>query len=164
MGGKGRVQAEVELVLMVVVAGGAGVVVGRGEAGGEGDSGEQGEGRGVKGSGDNVVRELGAGELAGGGLGGGGVVDSGYVGEDALALREGGDGGDAGDADALPDALIVCERKEVGLRQPGEDGTAEGGTVEIAAVLGFAGGGGGEVVTGVESFVAEILKEAAVEL
>ena len=46
-----------------------------------------------------------------------------------------------------------------------EDGAADGAAVEVAAVLGFAGDGGdgGEVVAGVEVFVAEELEEAAVE-
>ena len=92
--------------------------------------------------------------------GGGGVVDLADAGEDALALGEGGDGGDDGAADfELLDALVVGEEEELSM----DDGTAEGGAVEIAAVLGLAGSGGGEVVAGVEVFVAEELEEAAVE-
>ena len=68
--------------------------------------------------------------------GGGGVVDFGDAGEDALALVERGDGGDDGAADELLDALVVAEEEEAVV----EDGRAEGGAVEVAAVLGLARG------------------------
>jgi hypothetical protein len=158
--GEDAVDADVELVLVVGVVGGAGVVIGCcGEVGGCGEAIEKGYGGGVEWGVDCVVGELLADEFAVYDLGGGGVVDVRDAGEDALALVEGRDGGDAGDADVLLDALVVAEEEEAVV----DDGCAERCAVEVAAVLGLAGGGGGEVVAGVEGFVAEEIEDAAVD-
>ena len=134
------------------------VVGGGGEIGGRGETRQQGLGGGIERGVDGVAGEFLADIFAADELGGGGVVDFGDAGEDALALGEGGDGGDAGDADELADSLVVAEEEEA----VAEDGEAEGSAIEVAAVLGLAAGGG-EVVAGVEVFVAEELEEAAVE-
>ena len=75
-----------------------------------------------------------------------------------MPLGERGDGGDARDADQLLDALIVSEEEEAVV----DDGRAEGGSEEVAAVLGFAGGAG-KIVASVQAFVAEELEEGAVD-
>ena len=56
------------------------------------------------------------------------------------------------------DALVVAEEEEFFV----DDWAAEGSSVEVAPVLGFAGSCDGEVVPGVEDFVAEELVKAAV--
>ena len=107
------VYAEVELVLVVGVVGGAGVVVGGSGFGGEREAVQQGDGGWVERSGDDVVGELGADVFAGDDSGGGGVVDLGDTGEDAVALVEGGDGGDDGAAYEGLDALVVAEEEQL---------------------------------------------------
>ncbi len=58
----------------------------------------------------------------------------------------------------MADPLEVAEEEEAVV----EDGQAERSAIEVAPVLGLAAGGG-EVVAGVEIFVAKEFEEAAVE-
>ena len=94
----GKIDAGVELGLMVGVVGGAGVVVGGGVGvGGERVAVEEGGGGGVERTVDGVVGELLTDVFSSVEDGGGWIVD-GSGGEVSLALGEGGDGGDAGDS------------------------------------------------------------------
>ena len=59
----------------------------------------------------------------------------GDAGEDALALGEGGYGRDSRDADELLHSLVGAEEEEV----VGDDGAADGSTVEVRAIFGLCG-------------------------
>ncbi len=154
------VEAEVELVLVVGVVAGACVVVGCAAGRRRGEAAEQSERGGVEAGGYGVAGELSPDELAADIGGGRGIVDLADAGKDALTLRQCGDGRDKRTPDERLDALVVAEEE-----QPvAQDGRAERGSVEVAAVLGAGRGcGRREEVARVQVFVAEELVQAAVE-
>ena len=165
------IDAEVELVLVVGVVRGAGVVVGcLGIVGGQREAIEQSDRRGVAlhlRAVDGVVGELGAQGFAAGNGGGVWVVDLRDAREVVLsgncraALGECGNGRGNRLADELLDALVIAKDEQAVM----QDRATQRRSVEIAAILRLArnGGGGREVVAGVQGLIAEVFEEAAVD-
>ncbi len=88
---------------------------------------------------------------------GGRVVNSGGT-EVAGALGDGWNRRDSCGADELLDALVVAEEEEAVF----EEGEPDRPAVDVATVFGLATGWG-EVVAGVQVFVAEVFEQRAVE-
>lgn len=147
LGGDGSVVADAA----EVIGGGIGDV-------GGGVAADDGEGGAVQADGGDGIGGEGVAEPRGAGAAGGGGVEDGGC-EDTGALRGGGHGAGADDAGVEAGGLVIGKEESPVFAE----GAAEDEAELIAAEAGLRAGSGKEVA-GVEFFVAEELKESAVEL
>jgi hypothetical protein len=151
------IDANIELILVVGVIRGAGVVIGSSTICRGWEAGKKSLRCGIKGSVDHVPRKLLPNVLTIDDSRASRIIDLGDTCEDSLSLIKRRNSRDEGAANELFYALIVPEEEETIMQY----GSAESGTIQVATILRFAASGS-EVVARIQIFVAEELKEAAV--